>query len=552
MDFQVLGPLRVLGDDGTPLSLDSPKQRRLLAALLVAGGHAVGSDRLAEILWDDAPPADPAAALQTHVSRLRRALHGGDGDGDEDLPGPRLLTEPHGYRLRLRRGELDAERFAERLVTARRGDDPEVRLQGLRTALALWRGAAYEGYADADFATAEARRLEELRGQARQLHAEALMSLGRLDEAVVALEALAAAEPLEERPRALLMEAHYRAGRQGEALGVYQRYRRELSSELGLEPSPALSELEERVRRHELDPAAAPPAAQPATAAAAAGNESVPPPGPDLRISYLDAGGGGERRSIACGVAGSGPDLLVLPGFVSHLATLAAGRDPRSGFLRRLAEHARLLIYDRYGTGMSPGEESDFSPRRGSEEAAAVLAALQVGECAVLGVSASGPTAIELAARHPRRVRRLVLLGTYAAGPQTFRHRELADSVLSLVRASWGLGSKVLTDLMFPGAPPEFASLFARSQKQAASPETAALCLQAMYEADVAASLPEVAAPALVLHYTGDRAVPFQGGRDLAAGLPDARLVPLHGQAHLPTDADVDRVVELIAGFVSG
>jgi pimeloyl-ACP methyl ester carboxylesterase len=144
-----------------------------------------------------------------------------------------------------------------------------------------------------------------------------------------------------------------------------------------------------------------------------------------------------------------------------------------------------------------------------------------------------------------------VLLGTYADGPNTFGRREVLDSILGLVRAHWGLGSKMLTDMMFPHSAPDDAVRYARMQRESASPEAAACFLDQMYAASVREILPDVRCPALILHYTEDRAIPFAGGRDLAAGLPDARLVPLSGAGHLPGRSDVDRIVEVIDEFLS-
>jgi len=122
-------------------------------------------------------------------------------------------------------------------------------------------------------------------------------------------------------------------------------------------------------------------------------------------------------------------------------------------------------------------------------------------------------------------------------------------SIVALVRAHWGLGSRVLAEIILPGAGDQGAATYARLQREAATPEVAARALERLYEADVRDLLPRVRQPALVLHYTGDTAVPFRAGQQLAAELPDARLVPLAGRLHLPAGADVDRVAGLVAGL---
>jgi pimeloyl-ACP methyl ester carboxylesterase len=218
--------------------------------------------------------------------------------------------------------------------------------------------------------------------------------------------------------------------------------------------------------------------------------------------------------------------------------------------LARLAARTRLVAHDRFGTGLSPGPVEDFTLEASVREVEAVLDALGEGRVALLGISASGPIAVALAVRRPDLVSHLVLLGTYARGTEVFGRRDQFESILGLVRSHWGLGSKLLTDLMYPSATREFARLFARGQREAASAEVAAGYLEAMFDADVSSLLGRVTAPALVIHYTGDRAIPFAGGRSLAAGLPGARFVPLGGSLHLPEGEDAVRVAAEVIAFI--
>jgi pimeloyl-ACP methyl ester carboxylesterase len=424
---------------------------------------------------------------------------------------------------------------------ARRTDRAEDALASLDAALSLWRGAAYDEFADLAFARAESARLEELRTAALEQRAEALIALDRLDEALELLERLASTHPLRERPRDQLMRVLYRRGRQADALAVCREFRRLLSEELGLEPSPALLQLEDQVLRHDLP--------VPGMETVSQGPEAGRAPSrtaPALDIRYVDAG---ERR-IAVGAAGTGPPLVVLPGFISNLRTIAEGGDPRSSLLALLSRRVRLITYDRYGTGLSRGPVGDYSATASAAELASILDTLGLASVPVLGISCSGPIAVTLAVARPDLVSRLVLLGTYADGPRSFGGETVTGSILGLVRAHWGLGSKLLTDLMYPCATPEFARWFARGQRDAAAAEDAAGYLEAMFRADVSDLLGRVGVPSLVIHYTGDRAIPFRGGQDLAAGLSDARFVPLGGSLHLPEGEDAARVVELIGEFL--
>ena len=240
VEYRMLGPLEVRGPDGVVVST-SAGQRLLLALLLVAG-DVVSADRLIDALWGDAPPADPAAALRSQLARLRRVL----GPAARDL-----VAEGGGYRLWVKPGQVDADRFEDLVAAARRaGGDQAIDL--FDRALGLWRGPALAEFVDRPFAQPEAVRLEQLQLIAREEHAERLLSLGRVGDALVSLEALVTEHPEREQARALLMQALYRHGRHTDALARYQSWRRYLAEELGLEPSPALQRLEVEILRHRL------------------------------------------------------------------------------------------------------------------------------------------------------------------------------------------------------------------------------------------------------------------------------------------------------------
>jgi DNA-binding SARP family transcriptional activator len=243
VEFRILGPLGVI-DQGRPLRLGGSRQRALLALLLTRANEVVSSDRLIDELWGAQPPKAAANALQYHVSRLRKVLS----------PSDAIVTQDPGYLIRVEPEELDLLRF-ERLVEAARRAPAAEAAQLLRDALGLWRGPALADLASEPFAQAEIRRLDELRLAALEQRIEADLALARHGELVGELEALVREHPLRERPRAQLMLALYRSGRQVEALDVYRETRRLLVDELGIEPSPALQELEKAILRHgpELD-----------------------------------------------------------------------------------------------------------------------------------------------------------------------------------------------------------------------------------------------------------------------------------------------------------
>jgi DNA-binding SARP family transcriptional activator len=244
MEFRILGPLEVV-DGGRSVALGGRKQRALLGALLLTPNRAVSVDRLIDALWPTHPPADATNALQFHVSQLRKLL----GDGGV------IVTQEQGYLIRVDPDQLDLLRF-ERLVVEAEGAEAARASRLLTDALALWRGEPLAELADDASSRAEIQRLEALRLAGLELRLEADLALGRHSQLVPELEALVRKHPLHERLSGALMQALYGAGRQAEALEVYRATRQTFVAELGIEPSPALRELEQAILRH--DPELAP------------------------------------------------------------------------------------------------------------------------------------------------------------------------------------------------------------------------------------------------------------------------------------------------------
>jgi DNA-binding SARP family transcriptional activator len=217
-EFRLLGPLEAVVD-GTPVQLPAAKPRALLALLLLNRNHVVSTERLIDELWGDDPPAQATKTVQVYVSQLRKTL-GAD----------RLVTRAPGYSLRVEEGELDLDRFEQ---LRREGRHEE--------ALALWRGPPEP----------VAAHLEELRMEAYEDWLHASVESGQ--PVIPQLEELVAREPLRERPRALLMLALYRAGRQADALELYRKTRELYVDELGIEPGPELRELQQAMLRQDTD-----------------------------------------------------------------------------------------------------------------------------------------------------------------------------------------------------------------------------------------------------------------------------------------------------------
>ncbi len=245
MEIAVLGPLAVSSARGQ-LRIDGIKTRALLVCLLLYRGEVVPADRLVDDLWDGDPPARAEATLYAYISKLRKALV------DDGV----VQTRKPGYQLLLAPEAVDACRFEvlvrQARLAVRAGEHTRAStLWG--QALALWRGPALQGFADAGFARAEAIRLDELRLEALEARIESDLRLGRHVEVVSELKRLVARHGLREQLCAQLMLALYRCGRQAEALQVHRDARGRLLRELGVQPGPHLQKLHTAVLLH--DPA---------------------------------------------------------------------------------------------------------------------------------------------------------------------------------------------------------------------------------------------------------------------------------------------------------
>jgi DNA-binding SARP family transcriptional activator len=337
MEFRILGPLEVWAE-GVEVSLGGPKQHALLVLLLLHPNEVVPTDRLIEELWGEDSPERAAAALRVNVSRLRKAL-----------PQDVLTTRSPGYVMRVEPDELDLHRF-ERLVDEGRSllarglaADASERL---REALSLWRGSALANFAYETFAQAAIARLEEIRLAAVELRIDADLVLGRHDELVGELEALVSEHPLRERLQMDLVTALYRSGRQAEALDAYKDARRALVDDLGIDPSPALQELEQAILRQ--DPALD------VEAPAAAGVREVAER--SILVAIMDKARVDALLAIAEPLVRHPPRVMILARLVSDAAELrsaSAWLEERRSELEACGVVARAASF----TSTAPGED---------------------------------------------------------------------------------------------------------------------------------------------------------------------------------------------------
>ncbi|MGW1280263.1 AfsR/SARP family transcriptional regulator [Streptomyces tsukubensis] len=237
--FSVLGPVRAWRA-GQPLPPGSPQQRALLAALLLRDGRTATSHELIDAIWGEEPPSQALAAIRTYAHRLRKVLSAST-----------LVSESGGYALRIERDALDlsvAQELAAAAEKVRAAGDPGQARMMINKSLGLWDGEPLANV-PGPYAENQRTRLDEWRLQLMETRLDLDLEVGAHAEAVSELTALTAAHPLRERMRELLMLALYRSGRQAEALAVYADTRRLLLEELGVDPNPELSQLQERILR---------------------------------------------------------------------------------------------------------------------------------------------------------------------------------------------------------------------------------------------------------------------------------------------------------------
>jgi basic membrane lipoprotein Med (substrate-binding protein (PBP1-ABC) superfamily)/DNA-binding SARP family transcriptional activator len=242
VDYAILGSLELVAD-GRALELGPPKQRTLLVVLLLHANQLVTTERLVELVWGDAPPRTAAHSVQVYVSDLRRRF---DAAGASDV----IATRGPGYVLDADDEAVDAQRFERLVITGSRlvrAGEAGGGARALEAALRLWRGPPLAEFAYAEFAQPHIRRLDELRLRALEELAAARLQLGHAADALNDLSTLLEQHPLRERARELQLLSLYRSGRQTDALRTYEAHRRRLADEFGVDPSPALQQLQGRI-----------------------------------------------------------------------------------------------------------------------------------------------------------------------------------------------------------------------------------------------------------------------------------------------------------------
>lgn len=357
MHFTLFGSLEVW-DGGRAVEIGRGRRRSLLALLLLHTGEVVPAERLIDELWAERPPATANKGLQVLVSQLRRDLQPHPG-----VDGAVLITRANGYLLRVGREDLDIRRFEDEVASAERArlhEGPESTAERLRGALAMWRGPPLADFTYEPFAQPEIARLEELRLVALEQRVDADLALGGHARLVGELETLVRAHPLRERLRGQLMLALYRSERQAESLEVFRDGRRLMIDELGLEPGPALRELEAQILAHSAglaQPAPPPDAGSTPDRETSADRPPAAPVTstrrpPRIRLAALIAGAavlvGGASLFALLHAAGNGPKVR------------AAAVDVAANSVVQLGERGRD-----FGVPL-PGRPTDIAAARGA------------------------------------------------------------------------------------------------------------------------------------------------------------------------------------------
>ena len=521
--------------------LGGVKPKQLLQQLLIERGRPVSKDRLADQLWAEQVPQRVAATIETYVSVLRRRLEPG-----------LISTEHGGYRVPAERVNVDVDHFDALLRRAVAARDPVSRRAALEAATALGEHDLFTDEPYARWVLAPREHYRRRQAQALVDLAECCLELDDHPAALAAADRVIAREPTAERGYRVAMLSQYALGDRAAALRVYARCRAVLSEELGVDPTPRTAQLHVAILRDEEAASRPGHPAHPVRRASAdpppyARRPAAPP------ISYTDNAG----VRIAYQVVGDGPvDLVFSP---SHLTNLAATWDDPTyaAFLRRLASMARLILFDKRGTGLSDPALDFPTPHERSEDLVSVLDAAGSPRAVLLGVCGGGALCAHLAADHPERVAGLIMHNSAARTLRSDDYPwglppELYERFLAAFEEIW-LDDRDRIARRNPGLAdnPRYRDWFARYVRLAASPYLARRLAEMNADLDIRSLLPHIRTPTLVIVRTEDAWLSPENGRYLAAHIPGARLLELPGVDHDPWAGDTEQVLDAIAAFVA-
>jgi DNA-binding SARP family transcriptional activator len=508
LEVQLLGfPSVRLDGHGVDLAL---RKGLAIIAYLADARAPVGRDHMASLLWPDANADAARTRLRRTLHRIGAAFAAGVIDADRSslalAPSIEARIDTHAFEAACAAGELNE---ALRLYA---GDF----LQGL----------SIDGCTDFEewaFFRREALRSRLVQVLERLIERE--LAAGDARAAIAAATRLVGLDPLSESAQRHLINGYLRAGDRVAAERQYEACARLLRAELGVAPDGQTQALLQALR----------PVAEPS----------------GVRTRYAERGG----LHIAYQIVGSGtPDIVVVPGFVSHVERI--WDEPRSrAVLTALSQMGRLIVFDRRGVGLSDRVGAPPTVEATAEDLATAMDAAGCRRVLLIGASEGGPGCIHFAASHPERLAGLVLYGSLAKGswapdyPFVLTHEQYDLWLRRLIR-DWGGPAEIATfapSLVGDGQAERWWTGLLRA---ASSPGAIKAVLESLRDTDVRPLLPRIAMPTLVLHRRGDRAVRIEAGRHLAGAIPGARLVELDGDDHWLWAGDQRHVVEQIRAFV--
>lgn len=501
----------------------------LLAWLAVEGADC-SRDTLAELLWPEAAPGEGRTRLRRLLHRLRGLI------GDDVL---RSSVDAVGLSPSSPL-EVDVVVFQAALTrwVGDRTADPRATAE-VERAIALYRDDFLAGFSlpgsivFQEWQDLVSENLRHALTHALARLVEVRAAAGDLPSALAHARRWVAVDRLQEPAHRALMKLHAAQSDTAAALRQFETCRRVLDEELGIAPQEETVALACAMRA--------------GTPRADAADRVQPGP-----VRYACSGDG---TYIAYRVHGSGPlDLVVMPGFVSHL-DIYWDQPELAGFMRALGGMARVVTFDKRGVGLSDRVDHAPSLEQTARDLRAVLDAAGSRRIVLLGVSEGGPAAVAFASLYPERIAGLVLYGTLARFladvdyPCGYRRDEAARRFAALI-ADWG--GPTYIELFAPSwaNDPERRAWWARALRLAASPGAARRVFDALMATDVRHLLPQVSAPTLVIHRKGDRAVGIEHGRRLAAAIAGSRLIELAGDDHWWWIGDTGPLLESIRSFL--
>jgi pimeloyl-ACP methyl ester carboxylesterase len=259
---------------------------------------------------------------------------------------------------------------------------------------------------------------------------------------------------------------------------------------------------------------------------------------------------------IAYASSGTGPPLVIVLGWVTHLERGMLSPAYFGDALREFGAHHLVVRYDTRGFGLSDRAMSDYSLDARVRDLEAVTDALKLKRFSIYAISFGGPTVIAYAARHPERISRLVFYGTYADFVHDPQERQKWEAMITLMRTGWGSDNltyrQLFTSLFMPDGSETDQRLFNEMMRVAATPEDAAAFMTATLHIDVRNFARQIRTPTLVVQIRGDQIVPLESGRELAGLIPGARMVVIEGRDHIPVagDGELEQLVPAVASFL--